>query len=215
MKMEGIVFDLDGTLVDSEPLHGQAWLDILKTKGLSFDWDWFERWIGKSDRLLAEHVIEEHALDLAVVDLQKLKRAAYYRLVAQDLQLFPGVLEDLRFFSAQLPIALATSSSATDVEAVFAALPIAHLFRSIVHADHVLPNLKPKPDPYLLAAKNIGITPHNAVALEDSVAGVKSAKTAGMLTLAVTNSHSANDLAEADHVFGSTAEAMDWLKTQL
>lgn len=213
--MEGIVFDLDGTLVDSEPLHGQAWLEILELQGLSFDWEWFERWIGKSDRLLAEYVIENHSVNLEVPDLQRLKREAYYRLVAKDLQLFPGVLDGLQFFSARLPIALATSSSATDVEAVFAAQPLAHLFRSIVHADHVLPNLKPKPDPYLLAAKNIGIDPKKAIALEDSVAGVKSAKTAGMLTLAVANSHSAKELQEADRVFESTLAAMDWIKTQL
>ncbi|MBX2876355.1 MAG: HAD family phosphatase [Saprospiraceae bacterium] len=213
--MEGIIFDLDGTLVDSEPLHGRAWLDILKEQGLSFDWEWFEGWIGKSDRLLAEYVIDQHAIPLEVPDLQRLKRTAYYRLVAKELKLFPGVLEGLGFLSAKLPVALATSSSASDVEAVFAAQPISHLFRSIVHADHVLPNLKPKPDPYLLAAKNIGVDPKKAVALEDSVAGVKSAKAAGMLALAVTNSHSALELKEADRIFSSTAEAMDWIKSQL
>ncbi|NRB50198.1 MAG: HAD family phosphatase [Saprospiraceae bacterium] len=213
--MEGIVFDLDGTLIDSEPLHGKAWLEILGENGLNFEWAWFEQWIGKSDRLLAEFVIDNHQLALEVPDLQRLKREAYYRLVAKDLQLFPGVLEGLQFFSSKLPIALATSSSATDVEAVFSAQPISHLFRSIVHADHVMPNLKPEPDPYLMATKNIGVDPQKAVALEDSVAGVRSAKNAGLLTLAVANSHGASELKEADQVFDSTAQAMDWIKRQL
>ncbi len=215
MEIEGIVFDLDGTLVDSEPLHGQAWLEVLKARGLSFDWEWFEQWIGKSDRLLAEYVIANHGLALEVPELQRLKREAYYALVAKDLQLFPGVLEGLTFFSSKLPIALATSSSATDVEAVFSAQPISHLFRSIVHADHVMPNLKPKPDPYLLAANNIGIDPGKAVAIEDSVAGIKSANAAGMYTLAVTTSHGATELQEANQTFASTKEAMDWIKGQL
>ena len=215
MEIEGIVFDLDGTLVDSEPLHGQAWLDILQAEGLSFDWHWFEQWIGKSDRLLAEHVITTYQLALEVPDLQKMKREAYYALVAKDLQLFPGVLEGLTFFTNRLPIALATSSSATDVEAVFSAQPIANLFRSIVHADHVMPNLKPKPDPYLLATKNIGVDPGKAVAIEDSVAGVKSANAAGLFSIAVTTSHGANELAEANQIFASTGEAMEWIKGQL
>lgn len=215
MEIEGIVFDLDGTLVDSEPLHGQAWLEILKGYGLNFDWEWFEQWIGKSDRLLAEHVISTHQLVLEVPDLQKLKREAYYALVAKDLQLFPGVLEGLTFFSSKLPTALATSSSATDVEAVFSAQPIASLFRSIVHADHVMPNLKPKPDPYLLATKNIGVDPGQAVAIEDSVAGVKSAQAAGLFTLAVTTSHGAKELEEADQIFDSTEAAMRWIKEKM
>lgn len=215
MKFEGIIFDLDGTLVDSEPLHGKAWLGVLKQQGLHFEWEWFEQWIGSSDRFLAEHVIANHQVDLAVPQLQQLKREAYYALVAKDLQLFPGVLEYLEFFTKTLPVGLATSSSATDVEAVFKAQAIAHFFHTIVHADHVMPNLKPKPDPYLLATKNLGVNPKQAVALEDSVAGVKAAKAAGLYTLGVANTHGAGELKEADMVFSSTIEAMDWIRKQI
>jgi len=215
MKFEGIIFDLDGTLVDSEPLHGKAWLDVLAQQGLHFEWKWFEQWIGSSDRFLAEHVIANHQVELTVPQLQTLKREAYYALVAKDLQLFPGVMEALEFFTKILPVGLATSSSATDVEAVFKAQPIAHLFHTIVHADHVMPNLKPKPDPYLLATRNLSVKPQRAVALEDSVAGVKASKAAGLYTLGVANTHAADELKEADMVFSSTNEAMIWIKTRI
>lgn len=215
MKFEGIIFDLDGTLVDSEPLHGRAWLAVLRAEGLDFEWEWFEQWIGSSDRFLAEHVVTDHQLDTTVKNLQANKRAAYYELVAQELELFPGVQQELEYLKQRLPIGLATSSSATDVAAVFKAQPIAHFFQTIVHSDHVMPNLKPKPDPYLLATKNLSLDPAKTIALEDSVAGVKSAKAAGLHTLGVTNTHSAEDLEEAHQVFPSTLAAMVWIKGQL
>ena len=215
MNIEGIVFDLDGTLVDSEPLHGEAWLTILSGQGLVFEWEWFESWIGKSDKLLAETVINEFSLAIVVDDLRALKRNKYYELVAEQLKMFPGVMEHLRFFSAKLPIGLATSSSATDVAAVFGAQPLESLFHTIVHADHVMPNLKPAPDPYLLASQQLGIKPENGIAMEDSVAGVTAAKSAGLYTIAVCNSHSAEELQAADRIFQTTLEGMDWIKTQL
>lgn len=215
MNIEGIVFDLDGTLVDSEPLHGEAWLSALSDQGLVFEWEWFETWIGKSDKLLAETVIAEFSLTIEIEALRALKRNKYYNLVAKHLKLFPGVMEGLRFFSTKLPIGLATSSSATDVKAVFGAQPLAPLFRTIVHADHVMPNLKPAPDPYLLASQQLGINPENGIAMEDSVAGVKAAKTAGLFTIAICNSHAEEDLKAADRIFQTTSEGMDWIKTQL
>lgn len=212
MKFEGIIFDLDGTLVDSEPLHGRAWLNILSQQGLHFEWEWFEQWIGSSDRLLAEHVVAHHPIELTVQQLQGSKRSAYYALVAKELQLFPGVEEGLAYFQQIVPIGLATSSSATDIEAVFKAQSIAHFFKTIVHADHVMPNLKPKPDPYLMATGKLALDPTKAVAVEDSIAGVKAAKTAGLYTLAVTNTHSAEDLQEADQIFSTTLAAINWMK---
>ncbi|MEZ5044348.1 MAG: HAD family phosphatase [Saprospiraceae bacterium] len=214
-NIKGIVFDLDGTLVDSEPLHGEAWLRVLSDQGLVFEWEWFEQWIGTSDRYLAENVISEFNLNLQVTDLQLLKRNTYYALVAKELKVFPGVMEALQWFTNQVPLAIATSSSKPDVAAVLGAVPLAPFFQTIVHADHVMPNLKPCPDPYLLAAERIGLDPAAGLAMEDSVAGVKAAKAAGFFTLAVCNSHSAADLQEADLVFENTKLGMDWIRREM
>ena len=210
MKFDGIIFDLDGTLVNSEPLHMKAWLDVLARQDLHFDEHWFDQWIGKPDWLLADAVILEHQLPLNTETLVGYKRSDYHRMAAAGARLFPKVEEGLSALQNKYKLGIATSSSKNDAAAVFSRTKLDRYFQTVVTSDQVQ-RMKPAPDCYLLAAERIGLNPANGLAVEDSVAGIRAAKEAGLYTLAVANSHSAEKLKEAHLVFEDTAAAMIWI----
>ena len=209
--IDGIIFDLDGTLVNSEPLHMQAWLGVLAQNGLQFDEHWFEQWIGLSDRVLAQSVVKEYRPAVGVEVLQEQKRNTYHRLARQNSVLFSGVEEGLSYLSSRCKLAMATSSSDADAAAVFANTGIDRFFQTIVTSDMV-ESLKPAPDCYQLAVKRLGLDVSRCLAVEDSPAGVKAAKTAGLLTFVVGNSQPADRLKEADLYFNYTHEALEAVK---
>ena len=93
-------------------------------------------------------------------------------------------------------------------------LGITDRFRTVVTADEVKRS-KPEPDSYLLAAEGLGLSPKHCVAIEDSSSGVQSARAAGMIVLAVTNSLPAERLTAANEIFDSTAGAIRWIKSRL
>lgn len=210
MKFEGIIFDLDGTLVDSEPLHMKAWLDALAGQGLHFDEKWFNQWIGHPDWALAEAVIAQYQLPLDRETLVSYKRVDYHQMAAARSTLFPKVEEGLKALKGKYKLAVATSSSNADAAAVFSSTKLDKYFQTAVTSNQV-ERMKPAPDCYLLAAKRIGLDPTKGAAVEDSVAGIKAAKGAGLFTLGVANSHAAEKLQEAHMVFEDTASAIEWL----
>ena len=210
-KLEGIIFDLDGTLVDSEPLHMKAWLGVLANNGLPFDEQWFEQWIGLSDGVLATSVVRDHTISATVEELQEQKRNTYHQLARQSSTLFHGVEEGLQYLSSRCKLAISTSSSNADAEAVFSCTGIDRFFPIIITSDMV-DHLKPAPDCYRLAASQSGLEVSRGIAVEDSPAGVKAAKTAGLFTVAVGNSHSADKLKGADLYFNNTTDALNKLK---
>lgn len=210
MRIEGIVFDLDGTLADTEPLHIDTWLVILNKLGLTFDESWMHQWIGFSDRLVAEHVCSHYLKNQSVEGLQQLKQQTYRTRATNEVKLFNQVEDFLIEITQYVPIALATNSSQDDVSAVFQATNLQQHLKVIVTANDVS-NLKPHPEPYQKAAFQLGLQPSICFALEDSPAGINSAKTAGLHAIAVENSHSSEKLKEADLIFSDTPMALAYM----
>lgn len=207
---KGIVFDMDGTLAATEPLHMEAWLTVLHDAGFNFDEHWFQQWVGLSDRVLAEAVVRDYSPAWSVEELQERKRNLFHATARQKAELFVGLDQALAWLQSHIPLALATSSSNLDAEAVFANTQLNRFFHTIVTSDRV-DNLKPAPDPYLLACREIGLAPQDCVAFEDSPAGVTSAREAGLTVIGVTTSKTAGQLAEAHHIFPNTYDAIHWL----
>lgn len=205
-QFKALISDLDGTLVDTEPAHCAAWLAVLREYGLYFDHDWFEQWIGTSDRYLAEHTIEKHEINAGVRELQLKKQAGYYAIVRKGGLLFEGITPLLAKINANFPTAIATNSGRTDADEVFAATGLADYFDKSFTADDVT-HMKPAPDMYLLAAKELGVNPTEAIVCEDSPAGIAGAKAAGCYIIGITSSQPAEKLHQADEIVADSETA--------
>lgn len=206
-RFTAFISDLDGTLVDSEPQHGEAWLATLSSHGFHYDHDWFEQYIGTSDRRLAEDVIATHQLSLGVRDLQLDKQHRYHEIVRQHGRLFPGVAAALREIASRYPFAIATNSGRADAEVVFDATGLRPYATHSVTADDVT-KLKPAPEMYLLAAGKLGVPPENCVVCEDSVAGATGAKAAGCYVIGIGSGDAAAKLTMVDEVIAESQVAL-------
>ncbi|MFT7121625.1 MAG: HAD superfamily hydrolase (TIGR01509 family) [Neolewinella sp.] len=176
---KALLCDLDGTLADTEPQHCDAWLQVLENElQLSYDIHWFDQWIGTSDRLVADWLIEEHGLVFSIDDIIGRKQRRFHELVRESGKSFPGVHEALGQISGKFPLAIATNSGRGDTDVVVPALSLDQFTDVVVTATDV-ENLKPAPDIYLLAAEQLGVPANLCIAIEDSAPGGLAAKAAG------------------------------------
>ena len=180
MDYDAILFDFDGVLVDSEPLHCECWSEVLAPFGIRLDWPTYRaEFIGETDRMLVDVLCSRHTppLDPDAVWLQYPRKKV---LFAERMSLQPpfahGIISLLRALSAEYKLAVVTSSGRSEVEPVLVRAGIRELFDAAVFGSDV-PRLKPAPDPYLKAVAALGA--RRPLAVEDSRAGVASARAAG------------------------------------
>ena len=182
---EAILFDFDGVLADSEPIHFECWRDILQTFGLDVDWKTYcEEGIGVSDRkllaLICERVDPPFDVERLIAEFPRKKELFLARML--ERQPFAAeVLELLRELSGY-QLALVTSSGQSEVEPVLEKAGLRRFFHAAVYGGDVQQH-KPAPDPYLLAVEKLGV--RTALAIEDSNAGEASARAAGLDVLRV------------------------------
>jgi HAD superfamily hydrolase (TIGR01509 family) len=208
-----VIFDLDGVLVDSEPLHGRAWTETLRRLDVPLAEDWFLDWIGIADPMLADHVMAAHRLPTTREELLARKRARYAALVTSELRAFPGVLEGVPNL-VPAPLAIATSSSREDAVQSLQAAKLSDYFPTIVAAEDVARH-KPDPLPYLHAAELLGVSPDACLVVEDSEAGIRAGRRAGCTVVGVTTSRDAAALAEAHVILPTMADAMHHIQNAL
>ncbi|MBN1256713.1 MAG: HAD family phosphatase [Planctomycetes bacterium] len=213
-----IVFDMDGVLFDTEPLHMKAWNQSLITLGAGqeYDREFYNSWVGKTDVTLGDYLEEKHPAlkGEGRVGYHTRKGELFREILKAELVPFPGVPEGLERLGAQLPLAVATSSHRVDIELMLEITGLKHIFQASCTYNDVN-NHKPHPEPYLHAAERLGVKPEECIALEDSPGGVKSAKAAGMLTLGIKSTFDAETLKKADYIFSTTVEAIEWIEKQL
>jgi beta-phosphoglucomutase len=217
--ISAVIFDFDGIIVDSERLHWAAFNKVMTPLGKTISWpDYVQTYIGFDDRDTFRHAlpgISEKELRLVM----EKKAAAFQALLESDgAAALPGSVELIKHLSGRLPIAICSGALRADILPILGSLGIENAFDIIVTADdtHIS---KPDPAPYRLAAERLsvaasggrGITRRPAastgdefmLAIEDTPAGIASAKGAGLNVLAVTNSYPANALTQADAVVDS------------
>jgi len=177
-RYRGIIFDLDGTLVDTMPLHVDAWRKTAKQFGFAFDAQWIYNLGGVPSRKIALMINEIQGLDLDTQELARIKTDHYVSTMHQADPI-PVTTALLRRYAGVLPMAVGTGSPRANAEAVIANAGLQEYFQAVVTADDVEDH-KPSPDTFLLAAERLGVAPQHCVVFEDTPIGVQAARAAGM-----------------------------------
>jgi beta-phosphoglucomutase len=214
---EALLFDFDGILVDSEPMHHRAFNEILDPLGMAFPWnEYLETYMGFDDRDAFRAAFRTRGIDLNESNLAKLvaaKAEAFLRGLRDGVTAYPGavfLIESLK--TAGIPLALCSGALRSDIDPILASIGIARCFDVIVSADDVRKS-KPDPESYMLSFDRLSArfptrltVPGKSIAIEDTPAGIHSAKGAGLRVLAVTNSYGPEELTEADWITDSLEE---------
>ncbi len=206
--MNAIIFDFDGIIVDSEPMHYQAFQRVLEPLGKGFSWEEYcGTYIGFDDRDAFRQAFIAKGEKTCSLDVKRMigEKAEIFQQLVRDggATPLPGAIELIESIPRKLPIALCSGALRTDILPILETLEIDNSFSAIVTAEETEKS-KPDPAPYKLALEKLGIEdPATAIAIEDTPAGIVSAKGAGLKVLAVTNSHDREYLMEADAVTDS------------
>jgi len=180
---DGYIFDCDGTLADTMPLHYEAWRTALAEYACEFPEALFYELGGMPTEQIVELLNERHSHQMPVVETAQYKESLYVQLIPKILPIQPVVDFALQFHGKK-PIAVASGGHRAIVIKTLTALGIADKFDAIVGAEDYV-NGKPAPDPFLEAARRIGVAPERCLAFEDTQLGIQSATAAGMKTVLV------------------------------
>ena len=207
--LQAIIFDCDGVIADTEPIHLSAFRKTLEEYEIVVsDEEYFENYLGLDDRACFKRAFELRGLEISESRVERLldsKAGFTTGFMREELRLFPGVEGFIRGAATKYPLAVATSALRREVELVLQLGAIRNLFMAVITAEDVARS-KPDPEPYLKALEALNrssaqrIEAANCLVIEDSTRGVRSARGAGMRAIAVTNTCPADQLAEADHV---------------
>ncbi len=212
--IRAVVFDFDGVIANSEPLHFRAYRDVLVERGLALtERDYYDRYLGYDDIGAFRAIAGDNGTTFTDADIAGLVARKAVRLEALEKAqsvLFPGAREAILRMAAAYPVAIASGALKPEILRVLDHEGLRDVFPIVVSAEDT-PASKPDPAPYLLAvdlltARVPGLVPTECVAIEDSVWGLQSARTGGLRTVAIAHTYPAADLvAHAD----ATIEHLD------
>lgn len=223
--LKAIVFDMDGVIVDSEPLHYEAFVQVARLHGADFDYaQYLKRYVGFDDEqgfhaILTDAGARGAGGDAALIQRLKQQKAEVFEsVVSNGIRALPGAMTLIEQATTQIPLALATGATGQDARLILQGLSIADRFDPVVTADDVVRS-KPDPATYALAVQGLAqrhpglsIEPADCLAIEDTPAGVASAQGAGLKTLAVCTTTTGDHLNQAnrviDHLNGVTLEQL-------
>lgn len=202
MTIRGVLWDMDGVLVDTGEFHYQAWTNTLALHNIPFSREFFRETFGMNNWGILNKLLG-HEPDQALYEtISHQKEEMFRQVIHGNAKPLPGVLEVLRFLkSRNIRQAIASSAPPENIDVLVDDLGLRNSFDAIV-SGYKLPG-KPAPDVFLASAQAIGVLSQDCMVIEDAVAGVEGAKRAGMLCLAVTNTNSAEKLQMADYVVDS------------
>ncbi len=191
-RFDAVIFDMDGVLIDSEPLHFAVLADLLARAGHTYTRAENEQFIGTTSEAMFSTMIARYKLPGSVATYEARYDSALLQVLQQPHPPAPGVTALLdRLRDRRVRVGVASSSRRLWVEATLRSLGVAQAFEVVVAGDDVE---RGKPDPaiYLLAAKRLGVRPEQCLAIEDSPNGVQSARAAGMTVLGVRTEYTAH-----------------------
>jgi len=177
------LFDCDGTIADSMPLHYVAWRNVLAEWGCEFDEEIFYAWGGMPVAEIISTLNRRHGLTMPIEEVAKRKEDAYYAALP-SLKAVPEVLEHIEDQFGRIPFAVVSGSTKDSVVASLESLKILDRFDMLVCAGDYAKS-KPDPEPFLMAAQRLGIAPESCLVFEDTDMGIQAATAAGMASVKV------------------------------
>ena len=223
MSLKAVIFDFDGVIANSEPLHLRAYQEVLASIGITLTaTEYYARYLGYDDGGVFEALGSERGgtpSGKALGELIAEKSRRFQVLLGSSDVIFPGAAECVRRLAAEVPLAIASGAWLTEIEAILERAGLRDCFAAIVSADAEIPS-KPAPDPYLRAVELLGLDPSQKlesrttrhaprtrnrsvscyVAVEDSRWGLDSARAAGLRCVAVAQTYRPEELDGADLV---------------
>jgi beta-phosphoglucomutase len=207
--IEAIVFDFDGVIADSEPLHFRAMREMMATLGLPLTAEhYYAKYVGFDDEGVFRLIEQEQGWRFdegQVAALIEQKTAIFQDLAASNDVLFPGAVACLDRLGARYPLGIASGALKHEIQQILRRHALEDRFRFIV-ASGDTPRSKPAPDPYARAAELHGLPPPACLAIEDSRWGIEAAKGAGLKCVGITTTYDAASLPNADAIIGSLDE---------
>jgi len=196
-QIKAIIFDMDGVIVDSEPLHKESFLQVWEELGYGNNHGInFSDFYGTSDRTVWKAFIDKHKPKMHIDELILLRKKRLIKLLRDKKPIFDGVLPLIQHLASYCPIGLASGSVHHIIDEILKMDELRQYFRCIVSSEDVsLP--KPSPEIFLLASKKLNVEPKYCCVIEDTINGVKAGKAAGMNVVAITNTFSIDQLSKS------------------
>ncbi len=212
-NIKAVLFDMDGLMVDTEPLHLQAYNIVLRKYGKHLtEKEVVRRYIGTADIDGSRDMVVRFQLPISAEELVNAKQVKAKQLLKNNIVVQLGLMElltDLK--KAGYKIAIASSSQLETIEIIVDGLKITSLIDALSSAEEVKRG-KPAPDVYLLAAKKLGVDPSECLVLEDAPKGVQAGKAAGMKVFAIPSEYTkGQDFSLADKVLNSLSEVSEFI----
>jgi beta-phosphoglucomutase len=217
--IRAIIFDWDGVITDTEPVHMEAWLKVFKPMGIVFDHDEYYRcYVGLSDGDFLDEVGRNHHREFTERDKGvaiERKAVESHRILERKIPLLPGVKEIIPELHAAHPMAICSGALKREIMFVLNTLGWQDYFKPIVTQEDVRRG-KPNPEGFLIAFKHLqqhhnwksSLQESECLVIEDSPHGIEAARAAGMPVVAITNSFSEEHLHGANEIVSSLADAI-------
>ncbi|MFL5787614.1 MAG: HAD family hydrolase [Flavisolibacter sp.] len=201
MQLQGVLFDLDGTILDNNVYHLKAWKQYLKNIGREVsDEEYRLNFNGRTNKDVVEYIHKRKMTDEEAQPFYLSKEDLYREIYKPHIKPIDGFLTLLNEIEkAHIPMGIATSGILPNIDFMFDHIPIRQYFKAVIYSKHIKRG-KPDPEIYIKAAEELNADPAKCVVFEDATVGIQSAKGAGMKVIAITTTHPENELAGADKI---------------
>jgi HAD superfamily hydrolase (TIGR01509 family) len=197
---QAVIFDMDGVIVDSEPCHERAYMEVVRALGYGDNHGLrFADYIGRSDERLWLDFIAKHKPPQPFEELLALKTQRVVEIIRRDQPIFEGLPQLVEKLSSRYVLGLASGSERAVVEEVLKLKGLGRFFKAVVTSSEV-EHGKPAPDVFLRTAKLLNVPPQSCCVIEDSKPGIAAGLAAGMTVIAIANTHPAEELVHATQV---------------
>lgn len=197
-----VAFDLDGTLIDNNQFHFITWQEFYQKRNRVLSMEEYKAYFnGRTMTDCVKYVFQQPDMPAEEIERYTNEKESLYReIYAAHIKPIPGLLSLLELLKQQqIPMVIATSGIQDNIDFLFSHIPIKHYFKRVIKGSDITHG-KPHPEMYQLAAKELGLPAEKCIAFEDATVGIASAAGAGMKVIALTTTHTPEELIGADWI---------------